>query len=129
MSKGTYCSASQRIDSASSSGDMAGSEIFLMMTEWPEREVPNSGFRTFRVETMRLTVSTTRDESMIAPSTIASGDSVSRPVLTSRKPPPLASLSSTSLTAEDPMSRPTRFLVFLNSTMRPTEKMKDGSGL
>ena len=39
MSKGMYCSASHWIDSASSSGDIAGSVIFLMMTEWPEREV------------------------------------------------------------------------------------------
>ena len=65
---------------------------------------------------------------MIAPSTIASGDRVSRPVLTRRKPPPLASFSSTSLTAEDPMSRPTRFLVFLNSTIHPTEKIKTVPG-
>ncbi len=83
MSKGTYCSASQRIDSASSSGDMAGREIFLMMTEWPDSEVPKSRFRTFREEMIRLTVSTTREASMMAPSTIASGDRVSRPVLTS----------------------------------------------
>src|SRR5215471_8814466 len=129
MSKGTYCSASHRIDSASSSGDMAGREIFLMMTEWPDREVPNSGFRTFNPETMRLTVSTTREESMMAPYTMASGDSVSRPVLTSLNPPALASFSSTSLTAEDPMSRPTRFLVFLNNTLTPHRKKKDGYGL
>ena len=84
MSKGTYCSASQRIDSASSSGDMAGSEIFLMITEWPEREVPKSGFRTLREDTIRLTVSTTREESMMAPSTMASGERDSRPVFTRR---------------------------------------------
>ncbi len=128
MSKGTYCSASQRIDSASSSGDMAGSEIFLMMTEWPDREVPKSGFWTERDETIRLTVSTTREESMMAPSTIASGERDSRPVFTRWKPPPFESLSSTSLIAEDPMSRPTRFLDFLNNTLCPTEKRKTVTG-
>src|SRR6185369_424832 len=129
MSKGTYCSASQRIDSASSSGDMAGSEIFLMMTEWPDRDVPNSGFRTFSAETIRLTVSTTREASMIAPSTIASGERLSRPVFTRRYPPPFASFSSTSLIAEDPISSPTRFLDFLNSTRAPpTEKIQTVSG-
>src|SRR5262249_16734466 len=50
-------------------------------------------------------------------------------VLTSLNPPALASFSSTSLTAEDPMSRPTRFLVFLNSTLSPYRKKKDGYGL
>ena len=39
MSKGMYCSASHWMDSASSSGDIAGSWIFLMITEWPESEV------------------------------------------------------------------------------------------
>ena len=38
MSNGTYCSASQRIDSESSSSGIAGSWIFLMMTECPETE-------------------------------------------------------------------------------------------
>ena len=84
MSKGTYCSASQRIDSASSSADIVGREIFLMMTECPEREVPKSLLRTARVETTRFTVSTTSEASMIAPSTIASGESVSSPDFTSR---------------------------------------------
>jgi hypothetical protein len=83
MSKGTYCSASQRIDSASSSADIDGSEIFLMMTECPESDVPKSLLRTFRAEMIRLTVSMTSEASMIAPSTIASGERVSRPVLTS----------------------------------------------
>ena len=88
-----------------------------MMTEWPEREVANCGFLT-RVSRLNLSIaSTTSDESMIDPSTIASGESGSMPVLTSLKPPPLASFSSTSLTAEEPMSRPTRFFVFLNSTL------------
>src|SRR6266498_3956924 len=96
MSKGTYCSASQRMDSASSSEDMAGSEIFLMMTEWPDREVAKSLLRTFKDEITRLTVSTTRE----------------------------ASMSSTSLTAEEPMSRPTRFLDFLNSTLTPPKEFK-----
>ena len=84
MSNGTYCSASQRIDSDSSSEDIAGSEIFLMMTEWPEREVPKSLLRTERDEITRLTVSTTSEASMMAPSTIASGERGSIPVLTSR---------------------------------------------
>ena len=44
-----------------------------MMTEWPDSEVPKSLLRTFRDETSRLTVSTTREASMMAPSTIAFG--------------------------------------------------------
>ena len=64
--------------------DIVGREIFLMMTEWPESEVPKSLLRTVRDETTRLTVSTTREASMMAPSTIASGERVSIPVLTSR---------------------------------------------
>src|SRR6185295_8287857 len=119
----------QRMDSTSSSADMAGSEIFLMMTECPESEVPKSLLRTFREAMILLTASTTREASMIAPSTIASGERGSMPVLTSLYPPPLASLSSTSLTAEEPMSRPTRLFDFLNSTIRPTtERFKTVKG-
>ena len=75
MSNGTYCSASQRIDSDSSSGDIAGSWIFLMMTEWPESEVAKSWSLAPVASFRRLMVSTTREESMIEPSTIASGES------------------------------------------------------
>jgi hypothetical protein len=63
---------------------MAGSEIFLMMTECPDRDVAKSSLRTPREEITRLTVSTTSEASMIAPSTIASGESGSMPVLTRR---------------------------------------------
>src|SRR4030095_11287123 len=128
MSKGTYCSASQRIDSDSSSGDIAGRLIFFTITEWPETEVPKSWLRTFRAETRRLTMSTTSEASMMAPSTIASGERVSSPDLTRRYPPPLASFSSTSVRAEEPMSRPTRFLDFRNSTLTPHRKISYGSG-
>jgi hypothetical protein len=94
-----------------------------MMTEWPESEVAKSLLRR-REEIARLTVSTTREASMMAPSTMASGERLSRPVRTSRYPPPLASFSSTSLIAEEPMSRPTRFFVFLNSTVSPPKNLK-----
>src|SRR4029077_4767042 len=61
--------------------------------------------------------STTSDESMIEPSTIASGDSGSTPRRW-RWNSPLRSRSSTSFTAELPISRPTTpFLVREKSTM------------
>src|SRR5436190_17414195 len=67
----------------------------------------------------RWIVSTTRDESMIEPSTIASGERRSMPSLTSWKVPPFFSFSSTSLTAEEPISRPTTFLLFEKNTAHP----------
>ena len=56
---------------------------------------------------------------MMEPSTIASGESRSSPSLTSEKAPPFFSFSSTSLTAEEPISRPTTFLLFEKNTTHP----------
>src|SRR6267154_5090548 len=54
--------------------------------------------------------SITEPASMIAPSTIASGDSLSMATFTTWKPLPLPrSLSSTTFTELEPISRPTRF--------------------
>ena len=107
MSKGMCCSASHWIDSASSSGSMAGSSIFLMMTECPDTEVPKLVFLTPVWSLSFWIASTTRDESMIEPSTIASGDRGSTPMRWRVNWPPLRSLSSTSLTVALPISRPT----------------------
>src|ERR1700755_1845883 len=59
------------------------------------------------------------EESMMEPSTIASGESRSSPSLTSEKAPPFFSFSSTSFTAEEPISRPTTFLLFEKNTTHP----------
>ncbi len=80
-----------------------------MITEWPETEVAKFWFLTPASSASRLMASTTSEESMIEPSTIASGDSGSTPTR-SRWNSPLRSDSSTSLTAELPMSTPTTLL-------------------
>src|SRR5947209_14115147 len=67
----------------------------------------------------REIVSTTIEESMMEPSTIASGERRSIPSLTSWYVPPFFSFSSTSLTAEEPISRPTTFLLFEKNTAHP----------
>src|SRR3954468_1386108 len=67
----------------------------------------------------REIVSTTSDESMIDPSTIASGERCSIPSFTSWNAPPFFSFSSTSFTAEEPISRPTTFLLFEKNTAHP----------
>src|SRR3978361_1443294 len=56
---------------------------------------------------------------MIAPSTIASGERYSIPSFTSWNAPPFFSFSSTSFTAEEPISRPTTFLLFEKNTTHP----------
>src|SRR6202171_6153329 len=67
----------------------------------------------------RWIVSTTSDESMIEPSTIASGDRRSIPSFSSWNAPPFFSFSSTNFTAEEPISRPTTFLLFEKNTAHP----------
>src|SRR5216684_1402342 len=67
----------------------------------------------------REIVSTTSDESMIDPSTIASGERCSIPSFTSWNAPPFFSFSSTNFTAEEPISRPTTFLLFEKNTAHP----------
>src|SRR5258706_16239483 len=67
----------------------------------------------------RWIVSTTSDESMMEPSTMASGESCSIPSFNSWNVPPFFSFSSTSLTADEPISRPTTFLLFEKNTAHP----------
>ena len=83
MSKGMYCSASQWIDSASSSGLICGRLIFLTMTAFPQTLVATSEVLIFWALKTRWMASITAPESMIAPSTMASGGSGSMPMLTS----------------------------------------------
>jgi hypothetical protein len=59
------------------------------------------------------------DESMMEPSTMASGESLSVPSFTREYAPPFFSFSSTSLIAEEPISRPTTFLLFEKNTAHP----------
>ena len=58
-------------------------EIFLMMTLWPDRAIATSPALILRDEKARWTVSTTSPASMIAPSTMASGDNRSSAALRS----------------------------------------------
>ncbi len=109
MSKGMYCSASQWIDSDSSSALIWGSEIFLTITAFPETPVATSGVLILFSWNRRWIASMTAPASMIAPSTIASGGSDSTPMFRSwnSSPPLPPTLSSTAFTAEEPMSTPT----------------------
>ena len=67
----------------------------------------------------------TAPESMIVPPTMASAGSGSIPKDFSWKPFPLPrSLSSTILMAEDPMSRPNRFLLFPKNTVDSPYQMR-----
>ncbi len=72
-SKGMYCSASHWMDSSSSSCVMRGSEIFLMMTEWPRTPMATSLAFSFCAATTSWMASTMAEEFMSAPSTMASG--------------------------------------------------------
>ena len=83
MSKGMYCSASQWIDSASSSWLIWGRLIFLTITAFPDTEVATSVVLIFWVWKRRWMASMTAPLSMIAPSTMASGGKGSMPMLTS----------------------------------------------
>ena len=76
------------------------------------------GFLTFVEARRRVIVSTTSDESMMAPSTMASVERLSRPARTSWNFPSRPSFTSTSFTADEPMSSPTRFLGLRNNTVR-----------
>ena len=109
MSNGMYCSASQWMDSASSSELICGRLIFLTMTALPETPVATSPVLILLSWNRRWIESITAPESMIAPSTIASGGSGSIPMFRSwySSPPLPPTLSSTALTAEEPMSTPT----------------------
>ncbi len=115
MSNGMYCSASHWIESASSASLMRGTAMRLMITDGPETEVAKALLRTPVRSISRWIASTASVASATEPSTIASGGSGSRPTLSSLYPP-LRSFSSTSLTAELPMSSPTTFFEREKST-------------
>ena len=121
MSKGMYCSASQWIDSASSSWLIWGRLIFLTMTALPETLVATSFVLILWALKRRWIASITAPESMMAPSTIASGGSGSMPMFTSwySAPPLPPGFSSTALTAEEPMSRPTSPFFFRTEPREP----------
>ncbi len=127
MSKGMYCSASQWIDSASSSVVICGRLIFLTMTAFPETLVATSLVLIFWAVKRRWMASMTAPESMMAPSTIASGGNGSSPRLVSwySLPPLPPGLSSTTLIAEDPMSTPTSPLL-LPKSATPAPLFTDG---
>ena len=73
MSNGMYCSASQKIDSASSASVITGRLIFLTMTALPEREAATSFDLKAWFSNRRRMASATAVPSMMAPSTMLSG--------------------------------------------------------
>src|SRR2546428_8364834 len=127
MSKGMYCSASQWIDSASSSGVIWGRLIFLTITALPDTLGATSFVLFCWAVNRRWMASMTAPESMMAPSTMASGGRGSRPRFTSwysfpALPP---GFSSTALMADDPMSTPTSPF-FLPNSATPASLFTDG---
>src|ERR1700693_693331 len=112
MSKGIYCSASNLIDSSSSSSVIAGRIIFLTITECPETENATALVLSFCSSTKPLMISTTLPESITVPSTMRSLSIGAIPSF-SREYPFLPCLSCRSLILLDPMSSPTRAICFL----------------
>src|SRR5215475_8844039 len=100
------------MDSPSSDGVITGRLIFLTMTELPDSDAATSFVLNALFSNSRRIASATAAPSMIAPSTMLSGGTGSLARATTRKPFP-AGLSSTALTALDPISRPTTAFVFL----------------
>ena len=106
MSKGMYCSASQRIDSSSSSRVMLGRLIFFTITEWPETAVATC-FDLMPAESIASRIaSTIALEFRNAPCTMASAGSFAVPTWSSSTRL-LRTAHSTAFTDEEPMSRPT----------------------
>src|SRR5262249_27167843 len=97
---------------------MIGSEIFLTMTAFPESEAATSFVLMWRPSNRRRIASATAAASMMAPSTMLSGGSgsVPKPVTLYDLP---ADFSSTALTADDPMSRPTSAFALRRNTAHP----------
>src|SRR3990172_8502197 len=128
MSKGMYCSASQWIDSASSSCDIGGRVIFFTITALPETEVATSAVLIFWVVKSLWMASITAPESMMAPSTMASGGRASMPRFRSwySAPPLPPAFSSTALIAEDPMSTPTSPFFLPNRATSASFSANDG---
>src|SRR5947208_1250965 len=109
MSNGMYCSASQKIDSASSASVITGRLIFLTMTAFPDSDAATSLLLNVLLSKSRRIASATAAPSMMAPSTMLSGGIGSLANAATLYVLPTA-LSSTALTALDPMSRPTTAL-------------------
>src|SRR2546426_3755878 len=87
------------------------------MTAFPESEAHTSlAWNALFASNTRRMASTTAVESMMAPSTMLSGGIGSMPNATTRYALP-AGLSSTALTALDPMSSPTIALLLRNTTI------------
>src|ERR1051326_2404810 len=93
---------------------MIGSEIFLTITALPESDAATSFVLMWRPSNSRRIAAETAAASMIAPSTILSGGSGSVPKPVTRYDFPDV-FSSTALTADDPMSRPTRAFALRNT--------------
>jgi hypothetical protein len=78
-----YCSASQRMDSSSSSCVIRGIWIFLMITEWPRTPMATSRVFTFCEATSSWMAWTMAAEFIRLPSTMASGGRGAVPKATS----------------------------------------------
>ena len=103
-----WCSASCRIWPASSSAFIAGTAIFLMITEWPAIAIATSFLRSLsRLHSARM-ASATALWSMIVPSTIVWGTSGCMPKAVSAIPDRVR-LSWTALMLLEPMSSPMQF--------------------
>src|SRR3954471_23735456 len=101
------------MDSASSDSAMTGRLIFLTITALPDSDAATSFVLKALFSNRRRIASATAAPSMIAPSTMLSGGTGSAPNADTRNAPLPAGLSSTALTALEPMSRPTTALDFL----------------
>src|SRR5262249_48957845 len=94
------------MDSPSSASVITGRLIFLTITALPESDAATSLVLNWLFSNTRRMASATAEPSMIAPSTMLSGGTGSMPKATTFQALP-DGLSSTALTALDPMSRPT----------------------
>src|SRR6185295_3551906 len=109
---GMYCSASNWMEASTSDSVATGRTTRFTMTEWPETPAAVLLSLNFPATMARLMASVTAGESMIAPSTTASGPSGSqaKPVIWY---PFLDLVSSTALIELEPISRQTSGLDFL----------------
>ena len=83
-----YCSASQKMDSASSASVISGRLIFLTMTALPDSDAATSRLLKPGRSSRRRMAAATAVPSMMAPSTMLSGGTGSLPKAETRKPLP-----------------------------------------
>src|SRR4051795_3627224 len=102
------------MDSASSVSDICGRGIFLTITALPESDAATSFVLIAPPANRRRIASATAPPSMMAPSTMLSGGMGSLPNAATLNALP-AGLSSTALTALEPISRPTRDFALRNT--------------